>query len=65
MFRFEARSGGADISLDVSTNALTLMARLMAPIGKLMMGKVMRKCMEDDLEDLKRLAESQAGATAS
>jgi Polyketide cyclase / dehydrase and lipid transport len=62
VFRFEPQAGGTDVTLDVRTKSLTFMAKLMSPIGKLMMGKVMRKCMDDDLEDVKRVAESRAGA---
>ena len=38
------------------------MAKLMSPIGNLMFGKMMRKCMGDDLDDIQRVAESRSGA---
>jgi hypothetical protein len=40
------------------------MAKLMSPIGNLMMGGMMRKCLEDDLDDVKRVAESRVTAEA-
>jgi len=62
-FNFASRPNGTDVTLDVSTDAITLMAKLMAPIGNLLMGKAMRRLMEDDLDDLKRVAESRFTAT--
>ena len=35
-----------------------IFAKIMAPIGRLMMGKAMRKCIDQDLDDLKKAAES-------
>jgi hypothetical protein len=61
-FTFAPRSSGTAVTLDVHTKALTLMARIMSPIGNMMMGKTMRKLLDDDLEDVKRVAESRAGA---
>jgi hypothetical protein len=60
-FNFVQRAGGTDVTLDVHTQALTLMAKIMSPLGNLMMGKTMRKLLDDDLEDVKRVAESRAG----
>jgi hypothetical protein len=60
-FCFEPSGNGTDIKLDVHTRALTLMAKIMSPLGNLMMGKAMRKLLDDDLEDVKRVAESRAG----
>jgi hypothetical protein len=64
-FAFAPRANGTVVTLDVRTQALTLMAKLMSPIGNLMMGKTMRKLMEDDLEDVKRETESRAAAATS
>jgi len=58
-FTFVPSGSGTDVTLDVHTKALTLMAKIMSPIGNLMMGNTMRKCLEDDLEDVKRAAESR------
>jgi hypothetical protein len=64
-FAFTPRANGTDVTLDVRTKALTLMAKIMSPIGNLMMGNTMRKLMDDDLEDVKREAESRFAATTS
>jgi hypothetical protein len=64
-FSFLPRDGGTDVTLDVHTKALTLMAKIMSPLGNLMMGNTMRKCLDDDLEDVKRVAESRAGTTVT
>lgn len=59
-FRFAEQPGGTDVTLDVSCEARSLGAMMMAPLGNLMMGTVMRKCMADDLDDLKTVAEARA-----
>lgn len=62
-FRFAALANNAtNLTLDVRTEARSLMAKLTSPIANLMFGKIMRKCMEDDLDDLKQAAESRAAA---
>lgn len=62
-FRFEPAAGSmTDVTLDVRCEARSLLAKLMSPISNLMFGKVMRTCMEDDLEDLARVSESKAAA---
>jgi hypothetical protein len=63
-FRFVPAAAGTKVTLDVNTRALTLFAKLMSPLGNLMMGKTFRKCLNDDLEDVKRVAESRAGSLA-
>ena len=65
VFQFEPHAGGTAVTLEVTTKAQTFMAKLMSPIGNLMMGKVMRKCIEDDLDDVKRVAESRVATSAS
>jgi len=56
-FRFAADGDGTLVTLDARTEARSLMAKLMSPIGNAMFGKVMRNCMGDDLEDLAHAAE--------
>lgn len=56
-FRFAPDGDGTLVTLDARTESRSLMAKLMSPIGNLMFGKVMRKCMTEDLEDLARAAE--------
>jgi hypothetical protein len=58
-FNFAPAGNGTDVTLDVRTKSLTLMAKVMSPIGNLVMGKFMRECMDEDLEDVKRVAEAK------
>ena len=60
-FRFAPVGDATDLTLDVRMEARSLMAQLMSPLGNLMFGTTMRQMMDDDLEDIKRVAESQAG----
>ena len=69
-FRFTPAVGAAngdatDLTLDVRSEARSLFAKLMSPLTKLMFGKMMRGCMEDDLNDLARAAESRARASVT
>lgn len=54
--RFVPDAAGTRIELTISTKPLTLLARLMAPLGWLMMG-AMKKMIDADLEDLKAAVE--------
>lgn len=56
-FRFEAAGGETDVSLDMSCKPMTFFAKLMSPLGRLMAGG-MKKCIEQDMEDLKKFAET-------
>jgi carbon monoxide dehydrogenase subunit G len=58
-FRFAPDGDGTLVTLDARTEARSLVAKLMSPIGNLMFRKMMRKCMGDDLDDLQRAAESR------
>ncbi|HEX2473234.1 MAG TPA: SRPBCC family protein [Lacipirellulaceae bacterium] len=65
-FRFApAASNATNVSVEVNCEPRSFMARLMAPLGKLMFAKMMRKCMDDDLEDIKRAVEPRAMQTGS
>jgi hypothetical protein len=64
-FGFAPDASGTNMTLEVRIEARLLMARLMSPLGNLMFGKTMRKCMDDDLEDIKRVAEARAATTAA
>lgn len=61
-FRFDRDGDGTLITLDARTEARSLMAKVLSPLGSLMFGKLMRKCMGDDLDDLARVAETRANA---
>ena len=60
IFSFAPAANGTNVTLDVHTKPLTLMAKVMSPIGDLMMKGTMRKYLEEDLDDVKRVAESRA-----
>lgn len=53
---FQPSGGGTDVNLDMQCKAKTFFAKLMMPIGLLMMGS-MKKCIQQDLIDLKAAAE--------
>jgi hypothetical protein len=57
--------GATHVSLNVIMEARTFFARLIAPLGNLMFGKTMRKLLDDDLEDIKRVAEARAASIVS
>lgn len=60
-FRFISVGNETDITLEVRLEARSFFAKLMSPIGTMMFGATMRKCMEDDLDDIKQAAEAKAG----
>jgi hypothetical protein len=59
--RFIPDIAGTLVELTLTTKAVSLLARLMQPLGALMMGS-MKKCIDADLEDLKAIAEQRAAA---
>jgi carbon monoxide dehydrogenase subunit G len=62
-FRFAPMANNStDVTLDIRCEARSLLAKLMSPLGNLMFGQVMRKCMDDDLDDIARVAESRKAA---
>jgi hypothetical protein len=61
-FRFDRDGDGTLVTLNARTEARTFFAKIMSPLGNLMFGKMMRKCMGDDLDDIARVAESRANA---
>ena len=56
-FSCKAKEGGTVLRLSLSWRALTLMAKLMSPLSKMMAGSV-RNLLEQDLLDIKKAAES-------
>jgi hypothetical protein len=66
-FRFVPHEcdGATHVSLSVMMEARSFFARLMAPLGNLMFGKTMQKLLDDDLEDIKRVAEQRATSIMS
>ena len=58
-FRFEPEGDGTKVTLDFTGTPKTFLARLMMPLMKLMAGAV-KKCVTQDLDDLKKAAEAGA-----
>ncbi|MEN1678473.1 MAG: SRPBCC family protein [Planctomycetota bacterium] len=58
VFRLEPIGDGTKVTLTVATEAMTLFAKLMLPVSKLMAGS-MKRALAGDLADLKRAAEAQ------
>lgn len=58
LFECQSKDNGTEVTFTLDTKSITLFAKLMAPLGWLMMGS-MRKCLEQDLADLKKAAETE------
>lgn len=59
--RVSGESGGSRVEMVTTSRATTLLAKLMTPLGVMMAG-TMRKCLEADLDDVKRAAEQEASS---
>lgn len=59
--RFVPDISGTLVELTLESKPQSIIARLMAPLGKLMMGS-MKKLIDADLDDLKAIAEQRAAA---
>jgi len=58
-FRFTPSGQGTRVDVETNCRALTLFAKLLSPLTSLMMGPMMRKCMLQDMEDLKAVVEKR------
>lgn len=60
VFRFHPADGGRStrVEFEMSMQAVTLFAKIMMPLSKLLMGPMMRKCLLADVRDMKRVAEA-------
>ena len=56
-FRFSESMGKTQVDMEMKTQAVTLFAKLMAPLGALMMG-TMKKCIMADVNSLKEHCET-------
>ena len=56
-FQFEEDGLATNVNVHFSSRSLTFMAKIMSPVGLLMMGAV-KKAFDKDLEELKAAAES-------
>lgn len=52
-FRFEPEPGGTKVTMRFEAQPLSTFAKLLAPLGKLMVGKLEKECGKD-LDDLQR-----------
>jgi hypothetical protein len=59
MFAFRPDGSGTMVDMTFDIQAISFFAKLMKPLSGLMMGP-MKKCMEQDLTDLKKFAEANA-----
>lgn len=58
-FQFTPIEAGTRIDLTFESTPKTFFAKLMSPLGKLMMGP-MKKCVQQDMDDLKQGIEARA-----
>ena len=58
-WRFESEGDATLVEFEMGYRPVTFMARVMSPLGRLMM-PMMKKCFEKDFQALKTLAESGA-----
>ena len=58
-YRFISDIAGTHMRISFETQPVTMVAKLMSPLALLMMGP-MKKCIDADLEDIKRVAEAKA-----
>ncbi len=58
ILHFNEDGNGTLVEMDFQSRPLTLLAKLFSPLARLMIGS-MKKCMEGDLEDLKKAVESE------
>ncbi len=56
-WRFDAEGDATQVEFEMSYRPLTFFAKVMSPLGRLMM-PMMKKCFEKDFQALKALAES-------
>ena len=64
-FRFTPNGGGTNVEFHMEARAVSLFAKIMSPLTALMFGPMMRKCMTQDMEDLKAAIEGPPSAKPS
>jgi hypothetical protein len=63
-FLFEPDGAGTKVTLSLQGKPRTLLARILSPISRMLMGPMMKKCIVKDMEDVKRAAERPIGESA-
>lgn len=56
-FRFKPNGRGTTVEFEMNARAISLFAKIVSPLTSLMMGPMMKKCMEKDMNDLKAAIE--------
>ncbi len=56
-FRFTPVGSGTQVEMEMLLTPVSLFAKLMAPLGNRMMGRVMKKAMECDMDQIKSACE--------
>jgi carbon monoxide dehydrogenase subunit G len=57
-FKITPEGNGSRVDVTMTTKPISFFAKLMSPLGFLMAG-TMKKCLQDDLEDIKAYVEKQ------
>ena len=63
-FTFQEQDGGTKVDMLTETQAVSLFAKIMSPLGALMMGP-MKKAMQKDMDDLKAAIEKGPATPAA
>lgn len=64
-FRFEPSGRGTRVHLEAEAKALTFFAKLFTPLTAIMFGPMMKKCMAQDIGDLKAYIEGSSTRPAA
>ena len=56
-FAFAPDDGGTRVDVEMASRPVSLMGRIMSPLGALMAG-TMKKCLAADLDELRKAAET-------
>lgn len=64
-FQFTPESGGTRVDVSMKAIPMSLFAKIMFPLTGWMMAGAMRKCFENDLADIKAVAEGNTSAAAT
>lgn len=63
-FTFAPVDGGTEVIVELQTEALTTMAKLLSPVTSVMLGGMVGKCLTDDVEAIKTFIETGRSAKA-
>ena len=56
-FRFRPEGTATEVEVEFQVEAMTFMAKVLSPLGRMMKG-TLKKCIDNDLDDLKAVVES-------